>query len=179
MPKDASTSKELFSIAKATLQNPDYEVGPIQRMVINSDKVKREKDTSDATFDKIDVSLSGTVTLTGTQTTYHYEWEQFQVATAEQVGDTYYIFYNTLKRFTSGASTTPLNRWIVSGRIQGREIPKANIDKGEKSAEPRSSAKRNEQPLPRKTAAAISNQATLPLALCIEARFSFRLSPTQ
>jgi hypothetical protein len=129
MPKAASTDKSLLSIARETLKNPDYEVGPIKRMVVNSDKVHREQETSDIEFDKADVSLSGTVTLSGTETTYRYSWDQFQVATAEEVGGSYFIFYNTLKYYTSGSATTPLNRWILSGRIQGSEIPEANIDR--------------------------------------------------
>ena len=98
-------------------------------MVINSDKVKRSEETSETQYDDANVSLSGTITLTGTKTTYFYEWEQFQATTAEPVGDKYFLFYNTFKYFTSGASTTPLNKWIVSGRLQGSEIPKANINK--------------------------------------------------
>lgn len=129
MPRSASTDKSLLSIARETLKNPDYETGPIKRMVVNSDKVHREQETSDIEFDKADVSLGGTVTLSGTETTYHYSWDQFQVATAEEVEGTYFIFYNTLKYYTSGSTTTPLNRWILSGRIQGSEIPEANIDR--------------------------------------------------
>lgn len=128
MPNAASTDSGLLKIARETLAGYDT-VGDIERMVINADKVKRSEETSEAEFDDIDVSLSGTITLSGTQTTYFYEWEQFQVATAEPVKDTFFIFYNTLKYFTSGASTTPLNRWILSGRIQGSEIPGENIHK--------------------------------------------------
>lgn len=85
-------------------------------------------ETSDTEFDKVDVSLSGNITLSGTKTTYKYAWDEFQVATAEAVGDTYYIYFTTLKRFTSAAPSTPLNRWIVSQRIESSEIPEANID---------------------------------------------------
>lgn len=129
MPKAASTDKSLVSIARETLQNPDYEVGPIKRLVINTEKVHREKETSDTEFDKVDVSLSGNVTLSGTKTTWFYSWDEFQVATAEPVGNTHFIFHNTLKYFTSGATTTPLNRWILAARIQGSEIPEANINR--------------------------------------------------
>lgn len=128
MPEAASTDSKLTKIAKDCLAQYDT-VGNIERMVINAPKKHLTKETSEEKFDDIDVSLSGTVTLTGTKTTWFYEWDQFQVATAEPVGDKYYIFYNTLKYFTSGASTTPLNRWVLSGRIQGPEIPKANINK--------------------------------------------------
>ena len=128
MPKAATKDSKLTKIAKETLAQYDY-VGEIKRLVINTEKQHRTKETSEEKYDDIDVSLSGTITLTGTKTTYFYEWDQFQVATAEPVGDKFYIFYNTLKYFTSGASTTPLNRWIISGRIQSSEIPPENINK--------------------------------------------------
>ena len=128
MPEAASKDKKLIKIAKETLANYDS-VGDYKRIVINADKVHRSKETSTTKFDDIDVSLSGDVTLTGTETTYFYEWDQFQVATAEPKDGRYYIFYNTLKYFTSGSSTTPLNKWILSGRIQGIEIQEENIDK--------------------------------------------------
>lgn len=129
LPAPASTDSDLIEIAKETLSNPKYEyVGDIERMVINAEKVSRTKKTSEASFDKIDVSLSGKVTLSGTETTYFYDWDQFQVATAEPADGKYYIFYTTLKYFRSGASTTPLNKWIISSRLQGSEIPKENIN---------------------------------------------------
>ena len=95
MPKAATKDSKLMKIAKETLASYDY-VGNIERMVINSDKVTRSEETSEIDFDDADVSLSGTITLSGTKTTYFYEWEQFQVATAEPVGNKYFIFYNTL-----------------------------------------------------------------------------------
>ncbi len=128
MPDAANKDSKLTSIAKETLSQYDS-VGDIKRMVINTEKVHRSMETSESQYDDVDVSLSGTITLSGTKTTYFYEWDQFQVATAEPVGDKYYIFYNTLKFFTSGATTTPLNKWIMSGRLQGSEIPESNINK--------------------------------------------------
>jgi len=130
MPEPASRDKNLLNIAKETLENPQYEIGDLKRLVINSDKNHYEKETSEDRYDKADISLSGDITLTGTRTTYFYEWDQFQVATAERESSgKHYIYYSTLKFFTKGAPTTPLNRWIVSGRIQGSEIPEENIDK--------------------------------------------------
>ncbi len=128
MPKPASKDSKLIDIARQTLANYDY-IGTIERLIINADKVRSSKETSEAQYDKIDVSLSGDITLTGTKTTYFYEWDQFQVATAEPVGDRYFIFYNTLKYYVSGASSTPLDKWILSARIQGSQIPKENIRK--------------------------------------------------
>ncbi|MEM7252875.1 MAG: hypothetical protein AAF493_15775 [Pseudomonadota bacterium] len=129
MPKSASTEQRLIDIARETLSKPDYEVGSIERLVISSDRVKREKETSEVEFDKVDVRLNGDIKLSGTQTTTRFEWEQYQVATAEPVGDKYFIFYNTLKYFTKGGTTTPLNRWLLSGRIKSVEIPRDSISK--------------------------------------------------
>jgi len=130
MPNAASTDRKLLEIAKQTLSNPKYEVGEVKRVVINSEKNHYEKETSEDKYDKADISLSGDITLTGTRTTYFYSWDQFQVASAEKGADgKHYIYYSTLKFFTKGAPTTPLNRWIMSGRIQGSEIPEENINK--------------------------------------------------
>ncbi len=127
MPKAVTTDTKLQDTAMKTLQSYDY-VGEIKRLVINTEKTHRKMETSEAEFDKIDVGAGGKVTLSGTQTTYYYEWDEFQVATAEPIEDTHYIFYTTLKYYTSGAAKTPLNRWIISNRIQGSEIPLANIE---------------------------------------------------
>ena len=130
MPKRASRDDaELQKIARETLANPKYGVGEIRRLVVNTQKTHREKQTSETQYDDVDVSLGGKITLHGTQTTYFYEWDEFQVATAEPVGAKHHVFYNTLKYFTRGASTTPLNRWIVANRFQGNEIPAGNIDR--------------------------------------------------
>ena len=128
MPKPATSDSQLEKIARHTLANPKYDyVGKIKRLVINTDKVHREKESSHVKFDKVDVGPGGNVTLSGTETRYHYAWDEFQVATAEPVGDKYYVFYTTLKYFTSGSGTTPLNKWIISTRIKGIEIPEENI----------------------------------------------------
>ncbi len=129
MPKAASTDAELIAIARKTLANPDYEVGEILRLVINSDKVSRESESSEIDIDDVDVSLSGKVTMSGTETTTRYEWEQYQVTTAEPVGSKTFMFYNTLKFFTKGGTTTPLNRWLLSGRLKGKEILRENVNK--------------------------------------------------
>jgi hypothetical protein len=127
MPEAASDDPALVEIAQAALANPDYEIGPIARLVVNADRRSHEMETSDIEIDRLEVGLGGSLTATGTQTTYRYAWEQFQVATAEPVGARHYIFYNTLKYFTSGAPTTPLERWILAERIQTVEIPEAKI----------------------------------------------------
>ena len=119
MPAAASTDAELLRIAEATLKTPDYKVNAWQRLVINAPLVRRER--HEGSLER------GTVR--STVTVYHYVWEEFQVATAEKVGDETWIFYNTLKRYQSGDSTTPIGRWILSQRFESTRILPENVGK--------------------------------------------------
>ncbi|RVU39579.1 hypothetical protein EOI86_10230 [Hwanghaeella grinnelliae] len=127
MPEPDSDDDDLLEIARDTLARPDYEVGEVKRLVINAGLRHLEKETSETEFDDVDVSLSGTITLKGTETTYFYEWDEFQVATAEAMGDKFVIFYSTLKKYSRGGPTTPLNKWIIAQRIESLPILEKNI----------------------------------------------------
>lgn len=127
MPDAASSDGELLDIARETLANPDYEVGNILELVVNADLRHLEKESSEVEFDEVDVSLSGNITLSGTETTTFFEWDEFQVATAEREGNRCFIYYNTIRKFTRGGTTTPLNRWLVSQRFKGPEILEKNL----------------------------------------------------
>ena len=127
MPEAVTNDRGLKDIAKATFANYDY-IGEFRNLVITKKKEHRSKETSTEKFDKIDISLSNEVTLSGTRTTYHYEWDEFNVATAQKDEGKYYICRTTFKYFTQGASTTPLNKWIISGHDRTSEIPDANLD---------------------------------------------------
>ncbi len=129
MPEEVDFDDDLDDIAKDVFSKPEYEVGDWERLVVSADKSHHESESSEVEFDKVDVRASGDIKLSGTQTTTFYEWEEFQVATAEPVGDRYFIFYNTLSYSTRGASTTPLDRWVLSSRSKSVEIPLDNIDK--------------------------------------------------
>ncbi|MBC2607372.1 hypothetical protein [Pelagicoccus albus] len=129
MPESVSRDGRLLEIAHEVLSRPKYDIGEIRRVVINAELRSLEKETSETLYDDVEFSLNGDITLTGTKTTYFYEWEEFQVATAEPVEDRFFVFYNTLRHFTKGAPTTPTNRWIVAKRFQGSEILKENIDR--------------------------------------------------
>ena len=119
MPAAASTEAELLRIAEATLRTPDYKVGAWQRLVINAPLVRRER--HEGTLER------GTVR--STITVHHYVWDEFQVATAETVGGETWIYYNTLKRYQSGDSTTPIGRWILSQRFESTRILPENVGK--------------------------------------------------
>ncbi len=127
MPDPVTNDSDLKEIANATFANYDY-IGEFRNLVVIKDKEHRSKETSTDKYDKIDVSLSNEVTITGTRTTYHYEWDEFSVATAQKDEGKYYIYWTTFKYFTQGASTTPLNKWIISNHSQRSEIPESNLD---------------------------------------------------
>ncbi len=120
MPEAAETDDKYIEIAEGILANPNYDsINPYKRIVVNSKFRHREKETGDIS--------SGTVSTT--ITVYKYSWDEFQFATAEKVGDKYFIFYNTAKYFYSGADTTPLDRWLMAGRHKSIQILEENIDK--------------------------------------------------
>jgi len=119
VPVAASADEGLRKIAGETLAVEKYGVGDVVRLVINSDKQHREMSSGD-----IDVG-----TVRTTVTIYDYAWDEFQVCTVEKEGDEHWLYYNTLKHYTSGGPTTPLNRWILSQRFKSTRILEANIDK--------------------------------------------------
>jgi hypothetical protein len=120
MPPARSTDPTLLQVAADTLKNPDYEsAGGWRRLVINYDLQHKEKWEGEYR----------TGTVQDTVTVYHYVWDEFQVTTAEKVGDRYFMFANRLKFFQQGGPTTPTGRWILADRFQTTEILEANIDK--------------------------------------------------
>ena len=124
MPQAASTDAALLKIAAETLKQKDSGVGEWKRMVINSDKVRREKKESYLSDGKV----SG-ARFSARLTHYHYVWDQFQVTTAEQEGDQVWLYANTLKHYHSGGTTTPIGRWILAGRIRLTPILADNVAK--------------------------------------------------
>lgn len=132
MPKSVSTDSELLAIARKALQTsiqPGYDkVGEIKRIVITSKKVHRANDVSHETIDKVDINSSGDITMSGTAITYHFEWDEFKVVSAERDGDKHYIYYNSLTYYSEGGQKTKLHHWMVTGRLKGAEISVDNID---------------------------------------------------
>lgn len=117
LPKAASTDAGLLKIAAETLGRDKYEVAGWKALVINSDV--REEVRREAWFDP------GTVR--STITFYDYKWKQFQVTTAEKVGEEYWLFSNTLKFYESGDRTTPVGEWILSSRMELTPILEENL----------------------------------------------------
>lgn len=120
MPKAASTDEALLKIAAETLKASDNKVEGWERMVINVDKERREKRQA---YVRGESANSASIEY------YHYIWDQFQVTTAERQGDKVWMYATTFCNYSSGGSTTPLNRWFVSARIQLTPILPENIAK--------------------------------------------------
>lgn len=119
MPAAASSDPELLRIAEETLKKPDYQVGGWQRLVISAPKVRRERREASVNRGAVNTTVTG----------YHYVWDEFQVATAETVGDSTWIFYSTLKLYHSGDATTPIGRWVLSQRFESTRILPENVAK--------------------------------------------------
>ena len=132
MPKPVSTDSDLLAIARKALQHsipPGYDkVGENQT---NRDYIKERSiaqiDVTHETFDDIDISSRGNITMSGTAITNHFEWDEFKIASAEALGDKHFIYYNSLAYYTQGGTKTPLNRWVVTNRLKGAEIHEKNI----------------------------------------------------
>lgn len=120
MPSPGLSDERYAAVARETLANPAYDVKAPRRLVVNSKSVERRS--------KREGEINPGV-VTTTVTIYDWEWDEYQVATAERVGDRFAIFYNTLKYFHRGGPTTPLNRWVLADRFQGPLILEENIDK--------------------------------------------------
>lgn len=117
MPEPVSEDAELLEIAKDTLELEKYEIEGWERLVINApleDHNRRE-----AWF-----RSSGT---RGVIEFYDYTWKQFQVTTAERVDGEIWLFANTLKRYSSGDPTTPVDAWILSRRFKLTPILEENL----------------------------------------------------
>ena len=114
MPAAKSDDTELTAAAEKVLSGERYGY-KWDRLVINSG-LNSKRETR--------AWWSGNTAKAAT-----YAWKEFQVATAEKVGDQYFIFYNLFHYYSSGDSTTPLNRWILNKRFQSSRILEDNIAK--------------------------------------------------
>lgn len=130
MPKAASKDKKMLKIAKEIVENPKYEFGQHDKIVLTTEAiVERERKDSEIDIDDVDVSLSGDVTMSGTETTWTYKWKEFKFAVPlkDDETDTWHIWWITAKNFSSGGPNTPLNKWISGSTTKGNQILKKNF----------------------------------------------------
>ena len=130
LPEPKSTDAERIAIAEKILAEPSYEYGEHGPIVLTTERiVERTKTVSRAEIKDVDVSLSGDITLSGTETTWNYAWEEFKFATPikEDGGDEWYIWWITAKKFSSGWERTPIGRWVSGGATKGSVILRENF----------------------------------------------------
>jgi len=111
LPVSKSKDGSLIGIANEILAKPRYtfgEHGPI--VITTANVVDKEKESSEIEFDEIDISLSGDITLSGTETTWTYRWKEFRFATPikDASTGTWRVWWITAKKFASGAGNTPM-----------------------------------------------------------------------
>ncbi|MBL8898940.1 MAG: hypothetical protein JNM84_14970 [Planctomycetes bacterium] len=119
MPAARSEDPALLEAAATTLKHKDYGIPGWERLVINAAPQRKER---------WETSVSPGV-VTTRLTTVHFVWDEFQVTTAEKVGEEHYLFYNRLKFFHSAGSTTPTGRWILSERFRSTRILPEHIQR--------------------------------------------------
>ena len=130
LPKAKSTDADRVAIAEKILANPDYrfgEHGPI--VLTTADIVEKSKTVGRADIKDVDVSLSGTITLSGTETTWNYAWKEFKFATpVKETGkNEWYVWWITAKNFSSGWERTPIGVWVSGGATKGDRILPVNF----------------------------------------------------
>ena len=133
LPEPASTDPMMLDIARNILATPSYEIGETGPVVLTTDSiVERERKDSEIDIDDAELTLSGDLKLSGTETTWTYKWQEFRFAVPilnKDAGD-WHIWWFTAKNYSSGDSNTPLNRWLSGKRTKGVPILPENFPKG-------------------------------------------------
>ena len=130
MPSPQSQDAKMLAIAAEIIGIPRYEFGESGSVVLTTEAiVERESKESEIKFDGAKV-MGGDVTLTGTETTWTYRWQEFKFAVPLHDKDTdlWYIWWITAKNYSSGANSTPLNQWISGSAKKGNQILAENIE---------------------------------------------------
>lgn len=130
LPEPQSLDDARLAIAERILAEPRYEFGPHGPVVLTTrDVVEREEQVSRAQIKDVDFSLSGQITLSGTETTWNYRWQEFKFATPirEDDGDDWYVWWITAKKFSSGWEGTPIGEWVSGAATKGDLILERNF----------------------------------------------------
>lgn len=112
LPADINDRK-LTATAEKILAHKDYGIESWEKLIVNSGIRPGER---------IDVEFKD-----DKATKVIRRWQEYQVTTVEEETGKLYLYYNTLKNFSQGPSTTPVNRWILSKRTKGGEILETNL----------------------------------------------------
>ncbi|MCC5807355.1 MAG: hypothetical protein JJU00_13610 [Opitutales bacterium] len=131
LPEAKSDDPGRMAIAKQILAEPRYGFGEHGPVVLTTPEiVEREKEVSRAEIKNVEFSLSGDITLSGTETTWNYRWEEFSFATPvkETDGEDWYVWWITARKYASGWERTPIGRWVSGTAVKGDLIPPENFE---------------------------------------------------
>lgn len=130
LPEPQSEDAELIAIAEEVLAEPSYGFGTHGPVVLTTKEVvERQKTVSRAEIKDVDLSLSGEITLSGTETTWNYAWREFKFATPLKDEDSgeWYLWWITAKNFSSGWEKTPIGEWVSGAATKGDLILEENF----------------------------------------------------
>ena len=112
LPKAVGT-KEQEMIAKKVLAVKKYGVGEINRMIVNSKTVPRDRDEIKSFAGRLERVVR--------------VWEEFQVCTVEEENGKYFVYFNTIAKFSRAPNPTPVGEWIIRKRWKSGEIDPENL----------------------------------------------------
>lgn len=130
LPTPVSEDPARLAIAQQILSEPDYAFGEHGPIVLTTPEiVEREKEVSRAEIKEVDISISGDITWSGTETTWQYRWQEFKFATPIKDDETgnWHIWWITAKNYSSGWERTPIGQWVSGKATKGSLIPKENF----------------------------------------------------
>lgn len=130
LPEPASTDTQRIAIAERILAEPRYAFGEHGPIILTTPEiVEREQQVSRAEIKNVEFSISGDITLSGTETTWHYRWQEFRFATPIRDADSgdWYIWWITAKNYASGWERTPIGQWVSGVATKGDLILEENF----------------------------------------------------
>jgi hypothetical protein len=129
LPEARSTDPTRLSIATRILQTPRYQFGEFGTIVLTTDRIiEREKKSSEIDIDKLELSLSGDLKASGTETGWTYRWQEFKFAVPlKETDGSWAIWWITAKNYSSGAANTPIGSWVSGRAEKGNPIPRENF----------------------------------------------------
>lgn len=124
LPVAVSDDGDMADHATEILKKPRYEFGEYGPIVLTTKAIiNRESKSSEIDIDKVDIASNGDIKMSGTETTWTYQWEEFKFATPIKDPDgTWYIWWITAKKYSSGSSITPIGEWVAGQSTQGNPI---------------------------------------------------------
>ena len=129
LPEARSTDPTRLAIATNILNTPRYQFGESGTIVLTTDSIiEREKKSSEIELDKLELSLSGDLKASGTETSWTYRWQEFKFAVPlKETDGSWAIWWITAKNYSSGAANTPIGSWVSGRAEKGNPIPRENF----------------------------------------------------